>query len=408
MNLSLFIARRYLVSKKSHNAVNIISGIALVGIVIGTMSLIIVLSAFNGISDLVKSLYNSFGSAIQITPVTGKTFIPYSPSFDSIRNLPEVKYAGGVMQDKALLKYGNSQCLSVIKGVDNAFVAMTRFDTLMREGSFYVKQGGTDYGAFGRGVADKLGLPENSTESFSIECYAPKRGLEQASLNPTSAISELHLYPCGEFSVNDDFDTKYVIVGLDFARKLFDYRDSSVTSMEIGLNDVGSSEKVKSEIRKILGIKFNVKDRYEQNELLFKTLKTEKLWTFIILVFILIIATFSIVGSLSMLILDKKKDIRILWDMGVGMASIRKIFLYEGILLTFVGAAGGIVLGTLVCMIQIYFKPIHFAPGFVVNSFPVKLELPDFLYVFLTVLGIGIFSSWYPARVFTQKGISFK
>jgi lipoprotein-releasing system permease protein len=403
MNLSFFIARRYLVSKKSHNAINIISGVALGGIAIGTMALIIVLSAFNGISNLVRSLYNSFGADIEITTVKGKTFIPYGPKFQSLHEISGVKYVTQVMKDNAVLKFDDQQSIATIKGVSKDFQAMTQFDTLVRDGKFTFENAGLDCGMFGKGIAYRLGVGQSNADYYSVACYAPKRGYQNGSLNPEDAITEKHLFPAGTFSINDDFDYRYVIVSLPFARSLFDYQDSSVTSLEIGLAKNANTDNVKQDIKKALGPDFVVKDRFEQNELLFKTLKSEKLWTFIILVFILIIATFNIVGSLSMLIIDKEKDIDILWNMGASIRSIQRIFLYEGMLITFVGAAIGLLLGTLICLAQIKFKLIHFNSGFVVDSYPVQLQLADYLSVFAAVIIIGFLASWYPVRVFASR-----
>ena len=405
MNLSLFIARRYLVSKKSHNAINIVSGVALGGIAIGTMALIIVLSAFNGLSDLVQSLYNSFGADIQITAVKGKTFIPNSPKFQSIKKMEGVKYFTEVMQDKALLKFDDQQTLAILKGVGADFVPMTNFDTLIRDGSFSLEKGGVDCGIFGKGIAYQLGVGQSNADYLSVTCYAPKRGFKQSSPDPEGAITEKHLFPAGTFSINDEFDYRYVIVSLPFARDLFDYHDSSVTSVEIGLAKNANTDKVKEQIAGMLGNDFSVKGRFEQNELLFKTLKSEKLWTFIILVFILVIATFNIVGSLSMLILDKEKDIDILSNMGADMGMIQKIFMFEGMLITFVGTLIGLALGTAICLVQIIFKPIRFNEGFVVSSYPVSLQFTDYLSVLATVLVIGLLASWYPVRVFASKEV---
>jgi len=403
MNFPLFIARRYLVSKKSHNAINIISGVALGGIAIGTMALIIVLSAFNGISNLVQSLYNSFGSDIVITAAKGKIFQPTGAMFDIVRHMKDVKYFNEVMQDKALLKYNDQQAFGVIKGVSTDFEAMTQFDTLIRDGTFTLNKGGLDYGIFGRGIAYQLGIGVSNSDYYSVACYSIKRGLTSTP-NPADAIIKKNLFPAGTFSINDDFDFRYAITSIGFARQLFDYQDSSVTSVEIGLAKTANNEEVKSKIKNLLGSDYKVKDRFEQNELLFKTLKSEKLWTFIILVFILIIATFNIVGSLSMLILDKEKDIDILWKMGVDMGSVKKIFLYEGVLITFIGAVGGLALGTIICLVQLHFKLVRFNQGFLVDAYPVSLQAADFLYVFIAVMVIGLLASWYPVRIFAARG----
>ncbi len=406
MNLSLFIARRYLVSKKSHNAINIISGVALGGIAVITMALIIVLSTFNGISDLVKTLYNSAGGDIEITVAKGKTFIPAGSRFDSVRHLKGVKYFDETMQDKALLKYGDRQCLAYIKGVGSDFAPMTRFNTLIKEGKYSLQAGETFYGEFGIGVADKLGINSSDNNFNSVTCYAPKRGLDNNTANPENAITQKHLFRSGIFSINDDFDSRYVIVSVDFARQLFDYTGKSVTSIEVGLAKASSSAIVKEQIKSILGADFNVKDRFEQNELLFKTLKSEKLWTFIILAFILVIATFNIVGSLSMLIIDKQKDITILQDMGAEIKTVQRIFMYEGILITVIGAAIGLLLGTIICLIQIKFKLVPMSEGFVVSAYPVSIQLNDYINILACVLVIGFLASWYPVRRFTAKKIA--
>jgi len=403
MNFPFFIAKRYLVSKKSQNAINIISGIALGGIAIGTMALIIVLSAFNGISNLVQSLYNSFGPDISITASKGKIFQPTGAQFNSVKHINGVKYFSEVMQDKALLKYNDQQSFAVIKGVSNSFEAMTQFDTLIRDGAFTLSHGGLDYGVFGKGIAYQLGLGVSNADYYSVTCYSIKRGLKSTP-DPRDAIIEKHLFPSGTFSINDDFDFRYVITSINFARQLFDYQDSSVTAIEIGLAKGANPNEVKNKIKNILGPDYLVKDRFEQNELLFKTLKSEKLWTFIILVFILIIATFNIVGSLSMLILDKEKDIDILWKMGVDMNTVKKIFMYEGMLITLIGALGGLALGTIICLVQIYFKVVSFSKGFLIDAYPVSLQVTDYLYVFTAVIVIGFLASWYPVRVFTSKG----
>ncbi|HTB32481.1 MAG TPA: FtsX-like permease family protein [Bacteroidia bacterium] len=406
MNLSLFIAKRYLVSKKSHNAINIISGVALGGIAISTMALIIVLSAFNGISDLVKSLYNSFGADIEITAVKGKTFIPTGPVFDSVRHLKGVKYFDETVQDKALLKYGDRQTIAYLKGVGSDFASMTKFDTLIREGKYYLQNGEDFYGEFGIGIADKLGVNSSDNHFSSITCYAPKRGLENSGATPDAAITQKYLFRSGIFSINDDFDSRYVIVSVDFARQLFDYTDKSVTSVELGLTDPNASAMVKEQLKSILGDNYKVKDRFEQNELLFKTLKTEKLLTFLILAFVLVIATFNIVGSLSMLIIDKQKDIQILHNMGAEMKSIQKVFMYEGVLITVLGAAIGLVLGTIICLIQIKFKVVPMTGNFVVDAYPVSLQLSDYTMILACVLVIGFLASWYPVRVFTAKKLA--
>lgn len=400
MNFSFFIAKRYLVSKKSHNAINIISLISVLAISIGTAALVIILSALNGLTGLVESLYNSFDADIRITIAEGKTFDPNTPAFDSLKKIEGVKYYTEVLEENALLKYGDQQSLATIKGVGEDFVKATRFDTLVREGHFILRHNNQDYAVLGIGVSYLLNV---SVSDFytPLSVYAPKRG-NVTSINPEDAFNEEKAYVAGIFSINDDFDKRYALVSIDFARRLLDY-DNEVSSIELGLDPKANAQKVYGQVQAILGDKFVVKDRYQQNELLFKTLKSEKLWTFIILVFILVIATFNVIGSLTMLIVEKQKDITILWNMGADIKQIRKIFLVEGLMITFIGALSGLVLGLLVCWLQIQFQLVRFSEGYVVDAYPIKIQLTDLGLILIAVMLIGLFAAWYPVRVFTRR-----
>jgi lipoprotein-releasing system permease protein len=397
MNFPFFIAKRYLVSKKSHNAINIISAISVGGVCIGTMALIIVLSAFNGLSDLVESLYNSFDPDIRVTVKQGKTFDSFSPELSELKKIKGIAYYTEVVEGNALLKFNDKQCVATIKGVNNQFGEMTGFDTLVREGKFDITKNNIVIGA---GIAYVL---ENGVKDFfnPITVYAPKRG-HTNSINPEDGLNEMRVYTAGEFAINNEFDYKYVIMNIDKARALLDYT-SEVSSIELALQKGQSAENVQNEIIHVLGDKYEVKNREQQNELLYKTFRSEKLWTFLILVFILIIATFNVIGSLTMLIIEKKKDITILHNMGADIKLIRKIFLVEGLLITFIGAASGMILGTLVCWLQRAFSIIKFDEGFVVEAYPVSFHLMDFVMVISVVMLIGFFAAWYPVRIFTKK-----
>jgi lipoprotein-releasing system permease protein len=401
MNFPFFIAKRYLISKKSHNAINIISGISVVGVCIGTMALIIVLSAFNGLSDLVSSLYNSFDADIEITAKQGKTFIPTAQQLQAIKKIEGIAYYSEIMEGNALLKYGEKQCVATIKGVDNNFVKMSSFDTLVSDGVFDLNNNNV---VIGKGLGNVLqtGLGEVFT---AISVYAPKRG-KVSTFDAEGGLNEQKVYAAGAFSINDEFDYKYVITNIDKARQLFDYTNE-VTAIEMSLKPNANIETVQESIAMVMGSKFEIKNRRQQNALLYKTLKSEKLWTFLILVFILIIATFNVIGSLTMLIIEKKKDIGILHNMGADSQLIRRIFLIEGMLITFVGAALGILLGTLICWLQIKFSLVRFTEGYVVDAYPIKMQAMDFIMVLGVVLLIGFFAAWYPVRVFTKKHLVF-
>jgi lipoprotein-releasing system permease protein len=396
MNLPFFIAKRYLISKKSHNAINIISGISVVGIAIGTMALIVILSVFNGLSDLVKSLYNSVNADIEITIKNGKVFDPNAAEIQSLKKIPNIAYYAEVMEGKALLKYNDQQSIASIKGVSPDYKRMSGFDTIVGEGMFNIENNNI---VIGKSIQYALnhGLEEDYT---TISIYAPKRG-EIATFDAEGGLNELKTKLAGVFSINEDFD-KYVMMNIDNARYLFDYKDE-VSAIEINVKKGTDIEPVQQQIIAILGDKYTIKNREQQNALLYKTMKSEKLWTFIILVFILAIATFNVVASLSMLILEKKKDITILHHMGGTAQLIQKIFLIEGILITVIGAVTGLLLGTLLCWLQINYSLVPLNVGYVVDAYPVKMNISDFVVVFGTVITIGFLAAWYPVRVFTKK-----
>ena len=396
MNLPFFIAKRYLISKKSHNAINIISGISVAGICIGTMALVIVLSAFNGLSDLVQSIYNSFDADLEITAKQGKTFDPHTSEFQSLKKIEGLAYFTEVMEGNALLKYDDKQSIATIKGVSKEFEKMSRFDTLVREGDFNISKNNI---VIGKGISYILQTRPGDLSSL-ISIYAPKRGTIN-SMNPEDGLNEMKAYPAGVFSINDELD-QYIIMDIDKARVLLDYT-TEVTSIELGIKKGSDASKLRKDIVSLLGDKFEIKSREQQNALLYKTMQSEKLWTFIILMFILVIATFNVIGSLTMLIIEKKKDITILHHMGADIKLIRKIFLVEGILITCIGAILGLLLGMLLCWIQIRFEVITMSEGYVVNAYPVTIKSLDILVIITTVLLIGFAAAWYPVRIFTKK-----
>lgn len=406
MNFSLFIAKRYLISKKSHNAINIITYISIAGVSIGTMALVIVLSAFNGISSLVFGLYNTFDPDIKITPKQGKTFILDTASEQKIKKLEGVAFYTEVLQENALLKHDDKQVIATIKGVNDDFVKMTRLDTVIREGEFLLHHDSIEYAILGYGLARRLNI---SLEDFlhPLEIYIPKRG-SQAVLNPEDAFLVRGVNVSGVFSLNDDFDYRYAIVPLSLARTLLN-RSSELSSIEIGLKPGTDIQKAQNEIREILAsgsmtpFPFELKTRFEQNEVLFKTINSEKWWTFLILSFILVIAIFNVIGSLTMLIIEKKKDIQTLMFLGADKSLIQKIFMREGLMITLTGVFSGLALGLLLCWLQTIFKLVPFSDGFIVDSYPIKVMPMDLILVFGTVLLIGFFASWYPVRIFTRK-----
>lgn len=403
MNLTLFIAKRYLVSKKSHNIINIISIISVVGVAVGTMALIIVLSVFNGFESLVKSLFNAFDPDLKISLVEGKSYLPNLISKSEIRNIPGVVRYTEVLEETALLKYQNRQALVTVKGVSHDFESLSGLDTMIIQGSMVLQNSELDYMVMGYGVAHVLGANLNDL-SNPIMIFAPKRSGTIGTL-PEQAFTSRSIFPSGIFSIQQDFDSRYVILPIRFAHKLFGY-ESEVTAIEIGLQQGAKTESIKEEIRRIAGEQFLVKDRYEQQEMLYKIMKSEKLAIFLILGFILFIATFNIIGTLSMLILDKKKDITVLRSLGADNKLIKRIFFVEGMLISLSGAFFGLMLGALVCAVQIIFGIVPLQAGgesFIVDAYPVELQMADFVYVFLMVVGIGFPAVWYPVRQIKQK-----
>jgi len=399
-----YIAKRYIIAKKSHNIINIISAISLGGIAVGTMALIIVLSVFNGFESLVTSLFNSFNPDIKIAVVAGKTFNFSSFPHDKVMHIQGVQYMTGCLEENALVKYKSKQHIVTIKGVTNEFEKTSDIKEMIIDGEYYLKKGSNNFAIVGQGVAYNLNLQLNDYEN-PLNLYAPKRTTSN-SMNYEDAFNNLIIVPSGVFSIQQDFDSKYIIVPLNFARELFGYKDE-LSSLEIKTKSGYDNKKIQKEIQNIIGNKFSVKNRFEQEELLFKIMKSEKLAAFLILSFILLIAIFNVIGSLSMLIIDKNKDIIILQGLGADNRMVRKIFLTEGLILTISGAIIGLILGYVVCWLQQTFGLIKIpaAGTLVIDSYPVKMLLKDFINVLLIVLVVGFIAAWYPVKYISRKYI---
>lgn len=402
-NLSFYIAKRYLFSKKSHNAINIISAISVVGVAIGTMGLIVVLSVFNGFSDLVISLYNQFDPDIKIIPASGKSFIP-DKKFDQIKKLKGVRYYSETLEETALLRYRDRQYFATVKGVGPEYRAMTYLDSVIVDGDVRLDDQTASYGIPGSTIAYSLGL--SIYDQFNpINIYVAKRG-KVTSLTPAAALNQKTAVASGVFAIQQDFDSKYFILPMPFVRDLLDYSEE-VSAVEIGLLTSTDDVRIQKQIENILGEYFNVLTRLQQHDFLYKILRSEKLAVYLILSFILLIATFNVIGSLTMLIIDKKKDIAVLWSMGADAGLIHKIFLTEGMLITFLGATIGLVLGAAIAYLQQEFGLIKMGEtgSFIIDSYPVSMELTDFVLVFATVSVIGFIAAWLPAQQLVKKHI---
>lgn len=400
--MSFFIAKRYLISKKSNNAINIISWISIVAIAVTTASLVVILSAMNGLTTVVADLYHAIEPDIKITANHSKYISTNDAIITKIKQIKGVNTISYSIEENALIKLDDKQDVITIKGVDPEFKNLTRFDTVLVEGKYHFNYNGQYFGVFGRGIAYKLGINLNDFIS-PISIYAPKRGKTE-SLDPEDAFNKLVISPGGVFSLNDDFDYKYVLVDLTAAQQLFDC-SNSFTQIELSVNDKNKINDVQEELIKVLGNNYTVKNRYQLNDVLFKTLETEKLWTFLILAFILVIATFNIIGALTMLIIEKKKDIKTLYNLGADQQFIRSIFMREGLLITLVGALSGLVLGVIVCVLQQKFHLVTFDDQYIIPYYPIEMQLKDFIWIMSVVMGIGFLAAIYPVRIFTKNDL---
>ncbi len=387
-------------AKKSRNAINIISGISVFGVAVGTIALIVVLSVFNGFDGLIKSLYSSFDPEIKIMPAEGKTFVPHSGTFDTLRQMDGIMFISEVIEENALLRYGEKQYIATIKGIDDQFSNVTGIDTMIVEGAFYLYKKNRPYAIVGQGIAYYLGIGLNFITPINI--YSLKR-TGNISINPEQAINRKYIFPSGVFSIEQEYNTKYILVPIEFARDLLQYTNE-VSSLELRLEPEADPGTVQNRIQLLLGDQFVIQNRNEQNELFYKIMRSEKWAIFFILTFILIVASFNIIGSLTMLILDKKKDIETLRSLGASDGLIKRIFVTEGWLISFSGALIGLLIGSLISWLQAEYGLIKLngSGSFIIDAYPVVYQFTDVIKVMLTVMFIGFIAAWYPVR-FTSK-----
>ncbi|MGC9151199.1 MAG: FtsX-like permease family protein [Microbacter sp.] len=396
MNLSFRIAFRYLFAKKSHHAIHIISAISAAGVVVGTMAIVAVLSVFNGFEHLIEHLFNAFDPEIKIESVEGKSFNDQSSAWQQVRHLPGVAYFDEVVQDNAMLRYKERQMPATIKGVGSAFRKMTKIDSLMTDGSFVLWDGAFQNGVMGVGLAGALGTVAKALDPVMI--YVPNRTGQVNLINPASSFNQAVVFVSGTFSVKQpEYDDHYFIVSLDLARRLFSYNDSTVTAVELNLTPSVSENKTQAEIKKLLGPSFRVLNRFEQQGDYFRIMKIEKWITYLILSFILLIAVFNIVGSLTMLIIDKKDDIQTLRNLGADNTLIQSIFLLEGWFISIIGGVLGVLLGTLLSFGQQHYGWLKLqGSDFIIQSYPVFVQWSDVMIVLATVLTMGFLAALYP------------
>ena len=394
MRLSLIFAFRYVFSKKKTNAINIISGITALAFAVGAAAMIIVLSALNGFENTVTGLFTSFDPALKIETVKGKTFTIDSAKFEQLKKLEGVSDIAQVLEDNAVLKYGESQEIAIIKGVSDNYNRVTQIDCTLVEGSFKLGNSSINGGVFGYELASKLGLNINNTVGF-VTIYVPKKG-EFENLNPEQNLTIERLLPTGSFFVQEEIDSRYVLVSLPFARSLLGYKNE-LSALEISVKPNFKISKIKDDLSKSLGNKFIIKDQYQQKESIYKIFKSEKIATFAILSFILLIAAFNMAGALTMLIIEKEKDISILKSMGATNQTIKSVFMLSGLVISIVGSLIGILIGGIIGWLQIKYGLLGIENS-VVDAYPMALKPMDFIFVFTISMIIGLVNAWIPIR----------
>lgn len=409
MNFPFFIARRYLFSKKSTHVINVISSISVIGVAVATMALVIVLSVFNGFHDLVASLFTSFDPQLKVVPVEGKTAPSDDPILTLIRLLPEVDVATETVEDQALAIYQGKQAMVKIKGVEDNFSELSHItDILYGDGTYSLHAANLEYGILGIRLAQTMGI--GAQWDGYLKIYAPKKEGQLDLSNPGEGFVADSLNSPGVlFSVRQSkYDKNYIVTSIAFARNLFG-QQGMLSDLEIRLKEGSDLNAVKAEMQKIAGTKYKVLDRFEQQEDTFKIMSIEKLMAYIFLTFILVVACFNIIGSLSMLIIDKKNDVVTLRNLGANDKQITRVFLFEGRMIAVIGAVIGIGLGLLLCLLQQQYGFVRLGESegsFIVDAYPVSVHYTDVAIIFVTVIAVGWLAVWYPVRALSKRLLS--
>jgi lipoprotein-releasing system permease protein len=402
-NLVSKIGWRYVFSRHATQAVNIISAVSMLGIVVGSAALIIVLSAFNGFEELVKKLYASFYPDLSIQLVEGKHFSADSLDLETLRAVPGVAALSCTLEENAILVYREKEHIAMVKGVDEAFAEVTAVDDSViigqyRIGAFRPDSVPLDYAVLGAGVADVLDIMLGPQAGL-LSIYMPRRSLS-AGMGTSRAFREQRIRPQGVFRIQQEFDARYVIVPLRFMQELLEYRDNRIGAVEVRLEPGASARRVQRELQAQAGSRFQVLTRYQLNPTVYRVMRTEKWAVYLVLTFIVVVAAFNMIGSLSMLVIEKRRDIGTLRALGAGSSQIQGIFLFEGLLQTLLSMGMGFSLALALLLGQIWFQWLKI-PGsgtFVVQAYPVAIQLADFVLVTATILVIGLAASWFPAR----------
>ena len=408
MNFPFYIAKRYLFSKKSHNAINVISGVSVCGVALATLALVCTLSVFNGFQDLVTTMFTAFDPELKIVSVNGKVFDSQDDRIQSLKQMPEIDIVSESLEDNVMVQYKGRQAMAVIKGVEDNFNQLTAIDSILYgRGELLLHDEVVDYAIPGIELVSVLGTGIRFLDP--LEIYAPKRGSKINVANPASSFNSDYLHSSGlVFAVNQQkYDASYILTSLEFARDLFQYQ-TEVSSIELKLKEGVNIYKVQKEISQSLGDDFSVLNRYEQQADTYRIMEVEKLISYLFLSFILLIACFNVIGSLSMLIIDKREDVVTLRNLGANDEIIKRIFLLEGCLISFFGAMIGVVLGVVLCLVQQEFGLISLGSGdsagaFVIDAYPVSVHWSDVMLVLGTVLLISYFSVLYPVRYLSRR-----
>ena len=406
MTFPFYIAKRYLFSKKSTHAINIISGISAVGVAVATMALVVTLSVFNGFSDLVATFFTSFDPQLKIVPAKGKTMPADAPALDKVRQLTAVEVATNCLEDQALAVYQDKQEMVTVKGVDDNFTDLVNIkDILVGDGVFDLHAANLEYGVIGIRLAQTLGTGTKWRDYLHI--FAPRHEGQLDMTNPTEGFVEDSLLSPGVvFQVKQaKYDKAHIITSLDFASRIFE-RQGEISSLELRIKSGSDINSVKKDIQEIVGDQYKVDDRYEQQADTFRIMQIEKVMAYIFLTFILMVACFNIIGSLSMLIIDKKDDVVTLRNLGATDKQITQIFLFEGRMISAAGAIIGIIIGLLLCWLQQQFGIVRLGSGsenFIIDAYPVSVHYSDVLIIFITVMLVGWLAVWYPVRAISKR-----
>ncbi|MBR0489928.1 MAG: ABC transporter permease [Prevotella sp.] len=406
MTFPFYIAKRYLFSKKSTHAINIISGISAVGVAVATMALVVTLSVFNGFSDLVATFFTSFDPQLKIVPAKGKTMPADAPALDKVRQLTAVEVATNCLEDQALAVYQDKQEMVTVKGVDDNFTDLVNIkDILVGDGVFDLHAANLEYGVIGIRLAQTLGTGTKWRDYLHI--FAPRHEGQLDMTNPTEGFVEDSLLSPGVvFQVKQaKYDKAHIITSLDFASRIFE-RQGEISSLELRIKSGSDINSVKKDIQEIVGDQYKVEDRYEQQADTFRIMQIEKVMAYIFLTFILMVACFNIIGSLSMLIIDKKDDVVTLRNLGATDKQITQIFLFEGRMISAAGAIIGIIIGLLLCWLQQQFGIVRLGSGsenFIIDAYPVSVHYSDVLIIFITVMLVGWLAVWYPVRAISKR-----